>query len=60
MHAVRRIAVAVPLLLLVTVASAEEPKAPESKEAKPPVTTEAKTETPATTTRCGRSGNGSS
>jgi hypothetical protein len=48
MHAVRRIAVAVPLLLLVTVASAEEPKPPESKEAKPPVT-ETKTEaTPAT------------
>ena len=39
MHAVRRIAVAVPLLLLATIASAEEPKPPESKEAKPPVTT---------------------
>lgn len=39
MHAVRRIAAFVPLLFLVTVASAEEPKAPESKEAKPPVPT---------------------
>src|SRR5687768_12683327 len=39
MHAVRRIAAFVPLLLVGTVASAEEPKAPESKEAKPPVAT---------------------
>ena len=39
MHAVRRIAASVPLLLLVTVASAEEPKPPESKDARNPVTT---------------------
>lgn len=42
MHAVRRIAVAVPLLFLVTLASAEEPKPPESKEARASAVVETK------------------